>query len=140
MPTQQELDDVYMGMARLHSGLSKAVRKKVGSALVTPAGIVLTGYNGTPSGFSNVLEHKVDGTLVTKPEVIHSELNCILKAARQGISVENSILYVTLSPCVACSAMLLSAGIKEVVYAEEYRITDGIDLLKQRINVRKYYD
>lgn len=139
MPTQKDLDSTYMGTAILHSKLSKALRKAVGAVLVTPRGVTLTGFNGTPTGLSNQCEEVVWGAdeagwdmpeLVTKPEVIHAELNCILKAAKEGVSVEGSTIYVTLSPCIPCAAMLIQAGIKEVVYLEAYRLTDGLDLLK----------
>lgn len=134
MPTQKDLDYTYMGTAILHSKLSKARRKAVGAVLVTPRGVTLTGYNGTPAGLDNDCETvHFDGcarTLVSKAEVIHAELNCILKAAKEGVSVEGSTIYVTLSPCVPCAAMLIQAGIKEVVYLEAYRLTDGLDLLR----------
>lgn len=145
MPTQQSLDDTYMGTAMLHARLSKALRAKVGAVLVTQQGVTLTGYNGTPTGFSNYCENFVvqekgkPDLLVTKPEVVHAELNCVLKAAKEGVSCLNSTIYVTLMPCVPCSAMLIQAGIKELVYKDLYRDTQGIDLLqKAGILVRKY--
>jgi len=143
MPTQQETDSVYMGVALLHARLSKAKRKAVGAALVTKHGVVLGGVNGTPIGLSNEceeLKHDVMvncygtypvQTLVTRKEVIHAELNCILKAAKEGVSVEGATIYTTLSPCVPCSAMLINAGIKELVWQETYRDTSGLDLLKE---------
>ena len=129
MPTQHELDVCYMSVAESHSRLSKANRKKVGACLVTSSGIIIPGYNGTPTGSSNECEELVDGVLVTKPEVIHAELNSILKAAREGVSVVGSRLYVTLSPCKPCAAMLVQAGVKEVVYLQPYRCTGGMSLL-----------
>lgn len=135
MPTQKQLDDVYMQTAMLHAGLSKAKRKQVGAVLVTKTGTTLTGYNGTPSGLSNTCEdsHLCGSAefLTTKKEVIHAELNCILKAAKEGVSVEDATIYTTLSPCVPCAAMLINAGIKELVWQETYRDTSGLDLLKQ---------
>lgn len=128
MTKQNQLDSVYMGTAILHSRLSKAKRKQVGAVLVTESGVTLTGYNGTPSGWDNSCE---DSKNNTKPEVIHAELNCILKAAKEGVSVVNSKVYVTLSPCVPCAAMLAQAGIKELVYGELYRSEEGLDLLER---------
>jgi dCMP deaminase len=126
MPLQSEIDSVYMGTALLHARLSKAVRKQVGAVMVTPNSTTLTGYNGTPSGTDNLCE---DTQGKTKPEVLHAELNCLLKAAKEGVSVTGSTLYVTLSPCMQCSAMLLQAGVKRVVYFEEYRDLSGVDYL-----------
>ena len=135
MPTQKQLDDVYMQTAMLHAGLSKAKRKQVGAVLVTKSGVTLTGYNGTPTGLSNECETvHFDGcarTLASKAEVIHAELNCILKSAKEGVSVQDAAIYTTLSPCVPCAAMLINAGIKELVWQETYRDTSGLDLLKQ---------
>lgn len=128
MASQESLDLVYMQTALLHASLSKAIRAKVGSCLVTRQGVCLTGYNGEYSGGSNTCE---DEHGVTKPTVIHSELNCILKAAKEGISVLDSTLYVNLSPCQSCGAMIIQSGIKRVVYLQQYRCNKGIDLLQQ---------
>ncbi len=139
MAKQSELDDVYMGTAILHSRLSKAKRAQVGAVLVTNHGVTLTGFNGTPSGLSNECEtfntvHNNVPVYVTKPEVIHAELNCIMKAAREGVSCIGATVYVTLSPCVQCSAMLIQSGVKRVVYKQPYRDLSGV-LLLQKANV-----
>ena len=140
MATQQQLDKVYMQNAVNMATLSHAVRKKVGCILVTPENLQIGAYNGQPSGWDNGCEgtHTTDDPhfkpseyLVTKSTVIHAELNAILHAARQGISIKGSTIYISLSPCSACSAMIAQAGIKRVVYKEEYRDTSGIDLLKE---------
>ena len=135
MATQRHLDKVYMQNAVNMATLSHAVRKKVGCILVTPENLQIGAYNGTPSGWDNrcedVHETELFEHLVTKPTVIHAELNAILHAARQGVSVKDSTIYITLSPCSACSAMIAQAGIKRVVYKEEYRDRSGIDLLKE---------
>lgn len=129
------LDSCYMQCACRFAEVSKAIRKKVGAVIVTNQGIVIPGVNGMPSGMSNKCEHHVESMqgnvhLITKEEVIHAELNCILKAAKEGVSVLGSTLYVTLSPCLRCSSMIIQSGIKRVVYLETYRDTTGLDLLK----------
>lgn len=135
MATQQELDKVYMSMAESIATLSKARRSKVGCVLVTPENVMLASFNGTPSGWDNrcedVHETELFEHLVTKPTVIHAELNAILHAARQGVSVKEATLYTTLSCCAACSAMVAQAGVKRVVYKEEYRDSSGINMLKE---------
>ena len=90
--------------------------------------IISDGYNGTPSGFDNVCE---DGNDVTFPYVLHAEANAITKVARSNNSSEGSTLYVTTSPCMECSKLIIQAGIKRVVFSELYRIHDGIDLLEK---------
>jgi len=135
MSTQQEHDAVYMQVAMANAGLSKAVRAKVGAALVTPHGVILSGYNGTPKGLDNCCEYKVDyageSRLVTRAEVIHAELNAVLKAAKEGVSCYQGTMYVTLAPCVSCSAMLINAGISRLVYANSYRDSQGLELLAE---------
>ena len=96
--------------------------------------IISDGYNGTPSGFENVCEENN----VTKPYVLHAEANAITKLARSSNNSEGSTLYVTASPCIECSKLIIQSGIKRVVYAEKYRLTDGIDLL-ERAGVKVEY-
>ena len=135
MATQKQLDKVYMQNAINMATLSHAVRKKVGCILVTPENIQIGAYNGQPSGWDNCCEdvHETEPFeyLVTKNTVIHAELNAILHAARQGVSVKGATLYTTLSCCTACSAMIAQAGVKRVVYKEQYRDRAGINLLKE---------
>jgi len=142
LANQKELDEAYMGTAILHARMSKARRSKVGACLVTRNGVCLTGFNGTPIGLPNNCENEVSRTynvltaqdeviLETKPEVIHAELNCIMKAAREGVSCLGGTMYVTLSPCVPCAAMMINAGIVRLVYKELYRDSQGIDKLKE---------
>lgn len=139
MASQVELDGVYLGNALNHARLSKAVRSKVGAILVTTHGVMLSGYNGTPSGTDNVCEDMIDGVLVSKPTVIHAELNCIMKAARQGVSVDGSTVYVTLAPCLQCAAMLKQVGVVRLVYLQEYRDISGIRYLRGNgIKVEKH--
>ena len=142
MASQIELDSTYMGVAMLHAKLSKARRSRVGACLVTSQGVCIPGYNGTPTGLDNNCEvginkhydpilHTDTFDLVTKPSVIHGETNAVLKAAREGLSCLGSTMYVTLSPCVPCSAMMINAGITRLVYQDIYRDTQGLDLLQQ---------
>ena len=144
MASQKELDSVYMQTALTHAMLSKAVRAQVGAVLVTRQGVTLTGYNGTAKGRDNCCEEEhIDKdwfvTRVTKPEVIHAELNCILKAAREGVSCIDSTVYVTLSPCVQCSAMMVQAGVKRLVYKTPYRDTSGLNLLEDcGVSIQQY--
>lgn len=132
MPKQQEMDLAYMRLASGFATLSKAKRKKVGAVIVTPVGVCLPGYNGSPVGTDNELEYKDDcGNLITKPTTLHAELNCLLKSIGTGVIVKGSTLYVTLAPCEACAAMLVQVEIKEVVYVEDYRCKKGLTYLKE---------
>ena len=124
---QQKLDLRYLRMARIWAENSYCKRRQVGALVVKDKMIISDGYNGTPSGFENVCENNN----VTKPYVLHAEANAITKLARSSNNSEGSTLYVTASPCIECSKLIIQSGIKRVVYAEKYRLTDGIDLLKR---------
>ncbi|MBQ8270225.1 MAG: dCMP deaminase family protein [Bacteroidaceae bacterium] len=125
---QRILDWRYMRMAIIWAENSYCQRRKVGALIVKDKMIISDGYNGTPSGFENVCEDE-DG--LTKPYVLHAEANAITKIARSNNNSEGATLYVTTSPCIECSKLIIQAGIKRVVYFNEYRITDGLDLLKR---------
>lgn len=125
---QTLLDKRYMRMAFIWAENSYCKRRKVGALLVKDKMIISDGYNGTPSGFENVCE---DENNVTKPYVLHAEANAITKVARSNNSSEGATLYVTSSPCIECAKLIIQAGIKRVVYADAYRLSDGIDLLNR---------
>ena len=120
------LDKRYLRMARIWAENSYCRRRQVGALLVKDQMIISDGYNGTPAGFTNVCEDE-DGS--TKPYVLHAEANAITKVARSGNSSEGSTLYITASPCMECSKLIIQAGIKRVVFNELYRLSGGLDLL-----------
>lgn len=123
-----KFDEKYLRMAAIWAENSYCIRRQVGALIVKDRMIISDGFNGTPSGFENVCE---DDSGVTKPYVLHAEANAISKVAKSGNSSEGSTLYVTASPCIECAKLIIQAGIKRVVYKDEYRLTDGIDLLKR---------
>ncbi|MBS7376772.1 MAG: dCMP deaminase family protein [Paludibacteraceae bacterium] len=125
---QRLLDERYMRMARIWAENSYCKRRQVGALLVKNKMIISDGYNGTPSGFENNCE---DENNVSLPYVLHAEANAITKVARSNNSSDGATLYVTASPCIECAKLIIQAGIVRVVYGEEYRIRDGIELLRQ---------
>ena len=125
---KHQFDLRYMRMARIWAENSYCERRKVGALIVKERMIISDGYNGTPCGFENVCE---DENNKTKPYVLHAEANAITKVARSSNSSEGATLYVTSSPCIECAKLIIQAGIRRVVYGEQYRLTDGIDLLKR---------
>lgn len=124
----EKFDQRYLEMAEIWARNSYCKRRQVGAILVKDRMIISDGYNGTPSGFENVCE---DENGVTKPYVLHAEANAITKVAKSGNNSLGATLYVTASPCIECSKLIIQAGIKRVVYKDEYRLTDGVDLLKK---------
>jgi len=128
MDKQEALDRRYLRMAKIWAENSYCTRRQVGALIVKDKMIISDGYNGTPSGFENVCELE-DGT--TKPYVLHAEANAITKIARSGNNSDGATLYVTDSPCIECAKLIIQAGIKRVIYCREYRLTDGVDLLRR---------
>ena len=124
---QRLLDKRYLRMAQIWSENSYCVRRKVGALLVRDNMIISDGFNGTPSGFPNVCEEND----ITFPYVLHAEANAITKVARSNNSSEGATLYVTASPCMECSKLIIQSGIKRVVFSDLYRIQDGLDLLRK---------
>lgn len=125
---QRLLDQRYLKMADIWSQNSYCKRRQVGALIVKDKMIISDGYNGTPSGFENICE---DDQNITKPYVLHAEANAITKVAKSGNSSDGATLYVTSSPCLECSKLIIQAGIKRVVFTESYRLEDGINLLKR---------
>lgn len=124
----EKFDARYMEMAAIWAKNSYCKRRRVGALIVKDSMIISDGYNGTPSGFENVCE---DETGVTKPYVLHAEANAISKIAKSGNSSQGATLYVTASPCIECSKLIIQAGINRVVYRDEYRLNDGVELLRR---------
>lgn len=122
------LDRRYLKMAKIWAENSYCTRRQVGALIVKDKMIISDGYNGTPSGFSNVCE---DENGLTKPCVLHAEANAITKIARSGNNSDGATLYVTDAPCIECAKLIIQAGIRRVVYARQYRLTDGLELLRE---------
>lgn len=124
----QALDRRYLRMAAIWAENSYCRRRQVGALIVKDKMIISDGYNGTPSGFENVCE---DENGLTKPYVLHAEANAITKIARSGNNSDGATLYVTDAPCIECSKLIIQAGIRRVVYARSYRLTEGLELLQR---------
>ena len=125
---QRNLDTRYMRMATIWAENSYCKRRQVGALLVKNKMIISDGYNGTPSGFDNNCEDENNSSF---PYVLHAEANAITKVARSNNSSDGATLYVAASPCIECAKLIIQAGIKRVVYGEQYRLLDGVDLLRK---------
>lgn len=122
------LDKRYLRMASIWAENSYCKRRQVGALLVKDKMIISDGYNGTPVGFENQCE---DENNKSKPYVLHAEANAITKVAKSNNSSAGATLYVTSSPCLECAKLIIQAGISRVVFADNYRLEDGINLLKR---------
>lgn len=123
---QRLLDIRYLRMARIWAENSYCERRQVGALIVKDKSIISDGYNGTPVGFENVCE---DEQGLTKRYVLHAEANAITKVASSTNDCTGSTLYVTDAPCIECSKLIIQCGVRRVVYAREYRLREGIELM-----------
>ncbi len=134
----RKFDKHYLEMAAVWAKNSYCKRRQVGALLVKNKMIISDGFNGTPAGFENQCEDEND---VTKPYVLHAEANAITKVAKSGNSSEGATLYITTAPCIECAKLIIQSGIERVVYSEEYRKSEGIELLKRaNIKVENFKD
>jgi len=122
------LDKRYLRMARIWAENSYCERRKVGALIVKDKMIISDGYNGTPSGFENICEDENNNT---KQYVLHAEANAITKIACSNNNSKGATLYVTASPCIECAKLIIQAGIRRLVYSQQYRLDDGIKLLER---------
>ena len=125
---QEQFDKRYLEMARIWAQNSYCKRRQVGALIVKERMIISDGYNGTPVGFENECE---DEENKTKPYVLHAEANAITKVAKSNNSSEGATLYITTSPCLECSKLIIQSGIKRVVFSEKYHNEDGLKVLER---------
>jgi dCMP deaminase len=129
---KEKFKQAYMQTAKTFAELSHARRLKVGAIIVKDDRIISIGYNGMPAGWSNVCEDvSEDGSLQTKPEVLHAEMNALMKLAKSTESGNQASLFVTHAPCIECAKGIYQAGIREVFYMYDYRSDDGLRFLKK---------
>jgi dCMP deaminase len=145
---------LYADIAEQVSELSHARRLRVGAVIVKDDRILSYGYNGMPKGFDNNCEDEIAKeeecfldvggppyilkriSYVTKPEVIHAEINAIAKVAASNDSTKGATIFITHAPCADCAKMIIASGIETVYYAFKYRDETGINILKSaKINV-----
>lgn len=139
---EKERHGLYIDIANRVAQESHARRLQVGSIIVKEGRIISMGWNGMPSGWENNCEIELeDGTLKTKPEVLHAESNAIAKLAKSTESGSGADLYVTHAPCIDCAKLIHQSGITRVFYGSDYRSPEGIYFLeKSNIEVKKLSD
>ena len=123
---------LYSDIALRVAELSSARRLQVGAIIVRDDRIISMGYNGMPAGWDNNCEsEQEDGSLKTRPEVLHAEMNALMKLARSHESGNGADLFITHSPCMECAKGIYQAGVHRVYYGTQYRSDQGIRFLKQ---------
>ena len=142
--TRPDWDEYFMGIAKVVALRSSCIKRKVAAVLVKDKRIIATGYNGTPRGVTNCSEGgcprcsniEVSGKGLDECLCSHAEENAIVQSAYHGVTIKNSVLYTTFSPCLTCTKMIINAGIGEVVYNMEYALTDTSMKLLQEADVQ----
>ncbi|WP_339044751.1 dCMP deaminase family protein [Cardinium endosymbiont of Tipula unca] len=132
MKQKPEFDDIFMLLATQLSQRSHCVKKQVGAVLTKDTRIISVGYNGPPAGTYNCDEvwsktgcaRNLKGSCSL---AIHAEQNAILYALMNQVSIQDALLYVTLSPCLPCSRLIFSAGVKKVIYRQSYATYKNLD-------------
>lgn len=139
-------DEYFMEMARVVSKRSTCLRRKVGAIIVKEKHILSTGYNGAPKGLKHCSEvgcirQKMNVKRGERHELcrgLHAEQNAIIQAAVFGVSIKGGILYTTHAPCSVCAKMLINAGIKEIIYENEYPDELAMNMLEEsNIRIRR---
>lgn len=143
-------DTYFMDIAHVVKSRSNCCRRNVAAVIVKDRRIISTGYNGTPRGVRNCCDGGCarchsdvpSGSGLGECICSHAEENSITQAAYHGISTKGATIYVTLSPCLMCSKMIINAGIREVVYDEEYSVTEQTRAILAEADVvlRKLHD
>ena len=131
---------LYNNIAHEVAKMSHARRLQVGAVIVKDDRVISMGYNGMPAGWENNCETtQEDGTLKTRPEVLHAESNAIAKLAKSSDSGSGADLFVTHAPCMECAKLIFQSGIGRVYYSKDYRDDSGVKFLKQsRVEVIKH--
>ncbi|MDF2521322.1 MAG: CMP/dCMP deaminase, zinc-binding [Clostridia bacterium] len=132
-------DEYFMSIAELVKTRSTCIRREVGAVIVRDKRILTTGYNGAPSGLrhcgeTGCLREQLGIPSGQRHELcrgIHAEQNAIIQAANFGVPIQGSTIYVTLSPCILCTKMLINAGISRIVTKEAYNDELALEMLKE---------
>ncbi|MCD6572291.1 MAG: dCMP deaminase family protein [Thermoplasmata archaeon] len=140
-------DDYFVEMAHVVAKRSTCLRRKVGALLVKDRHILSTGYNGAPKGLKHCsetgcLREQLGIPPGERHEIcrgLHAEQNAIIQAAVFGVSIKDSTLYCTNAPCSVCAKMLINAGVKEIIFEDEYPDELAMQMLKEaKIKIKKY--
>lgn len=128
MGARPSWDEYFMSLAEQVASRTTCLRRAVGAVVVKDRRILATGYNGVPSGLrhcceTGCLRQQMNIPSGQRHEIcrgLHAEQNAIIQAARYGINISDSVVYVNTQPCVVCAKMLINAGVTEIVYSNPY--------------------
>ncbi len=137
---KKSFDQLFMELAVNLASKSHCIKRHVGAVLTKDTRIISIGYNGPPAGTYNCDEKWPNSGCKRDSKggcslAIHAEQNALIYAVKNHTSVEGATLYVTLSPCLSCARIILTMGIKRVVYLKSYAAykklekDEGVDFL-----------
>ena len=132
-------DEYFMMIASDVSTRTTCLRRSVGAVIVKEKMILATGYNGAPTGISHCTNETCLRTKFNVPSGerhelcrgLHAEQNAIIQAAYHGVSIKNSVIYVTHQPCSICTKMLINSGIKKFTYRSPYVDKLAIEMVEE---------
>jgi dCMP deaminase len=133
-------DEYFMQICDTVAQRSTCTRASVGAVIVRNRNILATGYNGSPAGLPHCNEV---GCLIyssTNPDgeneencfrTIHAEINAIAQAAKSGVSIQGSAIYITHSPCIHCLKVLINTGIERVYFKKPYKLDQVREMVEK---------
>lgn len=132
-------DEYFISIAKLVATRSTCLRRQVGAVVVKDKQVLATGYNGAPTGITHCdqvgcLREELEIPSGQRHEIcraLHAEQNAFLQAAKHGVNLSESSLYITVQPCSICAKMIINAGIKKVIIAGDYPDEFALDFLKE---------
>ncbi len=141
-------DEYFLKIAAVVAERATCRRHHVGAVAVRNKHILSTGYNGAPSGARDCLElgclrDELKIPSGTRHEIcrgIHAEQNVIIQASLHGVSLEDSTIYATHTPCNLCAKMLVNAKIKRLVTFGSYNDSSYTELFREagiEVDIRK---
>lgn len=138
-PTRPTWDEYFMEMAELAARRTTCVRRGVGAVIVKDNRVLATGYNGAPQGLTHCaqigcLRQQLQIPSGQRHELcraLHAEQNAIITAARYGVNIDGSVIYINTQPCSVCAKMIINSGIKEIVYKNPYPDELAMSMLQE---------
>ncbi|MFH1840128.1 MAG: cytidine/deoxycytidylate deaminase family protein [Nanoarchaeota archaeon] len=142
-------DEIFMKMTLLIRERSTCIVRKTGAVLVKNNKVLAVGYNGSPAGTKHCTDHGICKRREAGLDpgeyrdelcrVVHAEENVLLQAAKFGVSTDGATVYCYYFPCTMCSKSMINAGIKEIVFAEDYPNELAKELLQEAgVKVRQF--
>lgn len=125
-------DKYFLDIAKTVARKSPCLKKHVGAIIVVGDRVVSTGYNGPPRKYPHCevcpRMNKEIGSPYYDCPAVHAEMNCIINAARSGVSIEGGTMYIlTGHPCVWCAKLIANSGLATVAYPKRSPAFDTMD-------------